>query len=250
MTKKPTAFITGGASGIGLAFAQAWIAQGGFAVLADLNTERIVDAISLLGAENARGVECNVTSRDSVDAALATVAATETRLDTVLNSAGIAHPEPSDAITDESFELMLNIHVTGSMRVARAAYPLLREGGGTIVNVASVAAVSGMPQRASYTTAKAAIGGLSRTLAVEWGGSGVRVNTVAPGYVRTPFTDQLIAEGKLNDAPIRRRTALGRFAEPEEIAAAALFLATAASSFVNGHLLVVDGGLTVDGNWY
>lgn len=248
--QRPIALVTGGASGIGYAFAQHWIANGGFAVLADLGEQPLADAVAGLGEGNARGVTCDVTKSCTVDAAVDGIVATEGRLDTVLNSAGIARPQRSAEITDKVFAAMLDIHVTGAMRVCRAAYPVLRDGGGTIVNVASVAALSGMPHRAAYTAAKAAVGGLSRTLAVEWGATGVRVNTIAPGYVRTPFTDDLIAQGKLDDAPIRARTSLGRFAEPGEIASAAYFLATPASSFVNGHLLVVDGGLTVDGNWY
>jgi NAD(P)-dependent dehydrogenase (short-subunit alcohol dehydrogenase family) len=146
---------------------------------------------------------------------------------------------------------MLNIHLTGTMRTCRAAYQLLRQsGGGTIVNLASVAALTGMPGRASYTTAKAGIAGLTRTLAVEWAPEGIRTNAVGPGYVRTALTETLVAEGKLDDAPIKARTPLGRFAEPQEIAEVIYFLSSAASSYVNGHLLMADGGMTVDGNWY
>jgi len=245
------ALITGGAAGIGLAFARHWTGLGGRVVLADLDPARLSAAVDALPEGAARGVACDVTDRAAVDAALASVDEIEGRLDAVLNSAGVARPQPSAEIDDEAFSRMLDIHVTGAMRVCRAAYPLLRrDGGGAIVNVGSVATFMGMPQRASYTAAKSAIGGLTRTLAVEWGGQGVRVNAIAPGYVRTDLTDALIAAGDLDDAPIRARTALGRFAEPEEIASAAYFLATPAASFVNGHVLVADGGLTVDGAWY
>jgi len=251
---RPVALITGGASGIGYAFARRWIADGGFAVLADLDEHRLAEAVTALGPQYSRGTICDVTDSASVDAAVAGIDGAEGRVDTVFNSAGIARPQPSDRITDEAFSLLLDIHVTGAMRVSRAAYPLLcesgMEGGGTIVNVASVATFVGMPGRASYTSAKAAIGGLTRTLAVEWGSRGVRVNAVAPGYVRTALTDALIAEGRLDAAPILSRTPLARFASPEEIAEAAHFLATRASSFVNGHTLVVDGGLTIGGDWY
>ncbi|WP_040165404.1 SDR family NAD(P)-dependent oxidoreductase [Microbacterium gorillae] len=246
----PVAFVTGGASGIGLAVVNRWIAEGGHAVIADVRVESLDEAVGALPVGTARGVVCDVTDRASVDAARASVAGTEARLDAVVNSAGIARPEPSSAITDAAFQLMLEIHVTGSMRVCRAAYPLLRASGGAIVNVASVAAIAGLPERASYTSAKSAIGGLTRTLAVEWGRTGVRVNAVAPGYVRTALTDKLIRDGDLNDEPVRSRTPLGRFAEPDEIAGAVQFLAGLASSFVNGHVLVVDGGLTIDGDWY
>lgn len=247
---RPVALITGGASGIGYAFAQQWIADGGFAVLADLDEHRLGEAAAALGQGHARGAFCDVTRQESVDAAVTGVLGEERRIDTVLNSAGIAHPEPSDRITDEAFGRLLDIHVSGAMRTCRAAYPALREAGGTIVNVASVAAFTGMPGRAGYTAAKSAICGLTRTLAVEWGAQGVRVNSVAPGYVQSALTDALIATGDLDPSGIISRTPLARFAVPEEIAAAALFLATSASSFVNGHTLVVDGGLTIEGDWY
>lgn len=247
---RPVALITGGASGIGYAFARHWIEEGGFAVLADLAAQQPAEVAAGIDRTHARGVVCDVTEPRSVDAAVADVVAKEGRIDTLFNSAGIARPQPSDQITDDMFGLLLDIHVNGTMRACRAAYPALRERNGTIVNVASVAAFAGMPGRASYTAAKAAICGLTRTLAVEWGGHGVRVNAIAPGYVRTALTDALIADGRLSDANITARTPLGRFARPEEIATAAHFLATAASSFVNGHTLVVDGGLTVQGDWY
>lgn len=246
---QPVALITGGASGIGLSFAKHWMEAGGRAVLADLGEDALARATQYLGPRS-RAAVCDVTRRSDVDAAVLSVEQIEGRLDAVLNSAGIARPQPSAEITDDMFSLMMDIHVTGSMRVCRAAYPLLCQSGGTIVNVASVAATAGMPQRASYTAAKAAIGGLTRTLAVEWGASGVRVNAIAPGYVRTALADTLIAEGKLADEKIRARTSLGRFADPEEIASAAYFLATSASSFINGQVLAVDGGLGIDGNWY
>lgn len=247
---RPVALITGGASGIGLAFARRWIADGGLAVLADLDPARLDEAVDGLEPLRSRGVVCDVTNQESVDAAVADVASAEGRIDAVFTSAGIARPQPSDRITDDAFALLLDIHVTGAMRVCRAAYPLLRERRGAIVSVASVAAFAGMPGRASYTAAKAAVGGLTRTLAVEWGPHGVRVNAIAPGYVRTALTDALVADGRLNAAPILDRTPLGRFGSPEEIAEAAHFLATPASSFVTGHTLVADGGLTVGGDWY
>ncbi|NMR32436.1 SDR family NAD(P)-dependent oxidoreductase [Crystallibacter degradans] len=248
---RPVAAITGGASGIGLSSAKRWVAGGGSVVLMDLAQDGLDKAVAELGAGAARGMRVDVTDNASVVAAFESVGRVEGRLDTVINSAGIARPSLSREVSDEDFSLMLDIHLTGTMRVCRAAYPLLKQnGGGTIVNLASVAALAGMPGRASYTTAKAGIAGLTRTLAVEWASEGIRTNAVGPGYVRTALTDTLVAEGKLDDRPIKARTPLGRFAEPEEIAEVIYFLSTSASSYVNGHLLMADGGMTVDGNWY
>lgn len=244
------AAITGGASGIGLAFAKRWVEAGGVAILLDMDKEHLRVAVEALGTD-ARGISIDVTNRVSVDDAFSDISATERRLDVLVNCAGIADPSPSHEVSDESFNRMLDIHVTGSMRCARAAYPLLvNSEAASIVNLGSVATYAGMPQRASYTAAKAGIGGLTRTLAAEWAEIGIRVNAVGPGYVRTKLTDSLVAEGKLVDGPIRARTPMGRFAEPEEIADAIHFLAGDTSTYITGHMLMADGGMSIDGSWY
>lgn len=242
--------ITGGAAGIGLAVAERWVADGGYAVLLDLSEDNIARAIALLGEENARGIRTDVTSAESVDAAFASIAEREGRLDGLMNGAGIGRPSPTAETSDADFDFLMSIHLGGVLRASRAAHPLLKASRGSIVNISSVAAKNGMPQRASYCSAKSAIEGFTRTTAVEWAPDGIRVNAVAPGYVRTALTDALIAEGKLDDAPIVARTPLARFAEPKEIAAVVVFLLSGDASYVNGHSLVVDGGLTIDGNWY
>lgn len=242
--------ITGGGNGIGLAFAERWVSEGGFAVLLDLSEENLKNAVAKLGEENARGILTDATSAESVDAAFASIAEQEGRLDGLLNGAGIGRPSPTAETSDDDFDFLMSIHLGGVLRASRAAYPLLKASGGSIVNISSVAAKMGMPKRASYCAAKTAIEGFTRTTAVEWAPDGIRVNAVAPGYVRTALTDNLIAEGKLNDKPIVARTPLARFAEPNEIAAAINFLLSPDASYVNGHSLVVDGGLTIDGNWY
>lgn len=244
------AAVTGGAAGIGLAFARRWTAEGGFVILLDLSEENIAEAVGQLGVENARGIRTDVTSAQSVDAAFASISDSEGRLDGLVNGAGIGRPSPTAETRDADFELLMSIHLGGVLRASRAAYPLLRASGGAIVNISSVAAKNGMPGRASYCAAKSAIEGFTRTTAVEWAPDGIRVNAVAPGYVRTALTDALIAEGKLNAEPIIRRTPQARFAEPDEIASAIRFLLSEDASYVNGHALVVDGGLTIDGNWY
>lgn len=246
------AAITGGASGIGYAFAERWIAQGGRVVVLDMNSDGLATSVERLGGVDvARGVLTDVTSHESVDAAFASIAAEEGRLDVGLNCAGMSNPGPTADMPDEDWIRLLDIHVNGTMRACRAAYSLMKSGGrGSIINVSSVASFMGMPKRASYCTSKAAIDGLTRSLAVEWVGDRIRVNTVAPGYVRTAFTARLIEQGKLNVDPIVARTPMARFAEPEEIAGAIAFLASDDASYVTGSTLVVDGGMTVDGNWY
>jgi NAD(P)-dependent dehydrogenase (short-subunit alcohol dehydrogenase family) len=246
------AAITGGAAGIGFSFAELWVNRGGRVVLLDLNPESLSSAVEQLGGEDvARGVVTDVTDNDSVVGAYASIAEIEGRLDLGLNCAGIARPGPSAEVTDDDWSLLINIHLSGTMRACREAYPLLKESGrGAIVNVASVASQMGMPKRASYCAAKAGIDGLTRSLAVEWAPHGIRVNAVAPGYVRTAMTATLVSQGKLDLNPIIARTPMKRLAEPSEIAEVIWFLASDGASYVTGHSLVADGGMTVDGNWY
>lgn len=249
---RPVAAVTGGAAGIGRAFAQRWVQEEGFVVVLDRDAAQLEATIADLGGpEHARGIICDVTQREAVDAAFASIAAREGGLDALVNGAGIGRPSPTAQLTDEDFTGLLDIHLNGALRAARAAYPLLvASPRAAIVNITSVSARTGMPKRASYATAKAALEGLTRVMAVEWAPEGIRVNAVAPGYVRTALTEQMIAAGKLSADPIIARTPLARFAQPEEVASVIAFLLSTDASFVTGHALVVDGGLTIDGNWY
>lgn len=242
--------VTGGASGIGFATAKLWVEQGGRVVLLDFAAEKLDEAVAALGTA-ARGVLTDVTDRAVVDAAFASIADAEGRLDALVNCAGNARPVATAEITDDQWEPLLDVHLTGALRACRAAYPLLKaSGAGSIVNISSVASVLGMPKRASYNTVKHGLVGFSKSLAVEWALDGIRVNSVGPGYTETPFNAALTAQGLLDPAPITARIPMGRWAQPEEIAAAILFLSSPAASFVTGHNLMVDGGMTVDGSWY
>lgn len=248
-TQTPTAAITGGASGIGFAVAQQWVANGGRVVLLDINEEMLEGAVAAFG-ENARGVISDVTDREAVDAAFASIREVEGRLDALVTSAGNAKPVPTAQMTDEQWEPLLDVHLTGMMRSCRAAHSLLAESKGSIVAISSVAGIQGMPRRASYNTVKHGVVGFIKSLAVEWAPDGIRVNAVAPGYTLTPFNKKLEDEGLLDTEPIRSRIPLDRWAEPQEIAAPIVFLTSPASSFITGHTLVVDGGMTIAGDWY
>ena len=250
-TNTRTFAITGGASGIGFAAAEQLVAGGDRVIVLDLRAQHIEAAVQALGgADHARGLVCDVTSFDSVTESLATIAGTESGLDGLVNAAGIGRPSPSHLVSDEDFHQLIDIHLYGTLRLCRGAFELLARSHGAIVNISSVAGRVGMPQRASYNTAKAAIEGLTRTLAVEWAPSGIRVNAVAPGYTATALTAKLIEDGLLRADRIEARTPLRRFAEPREIADPIVFLLGQGASYITGQTLVVDGGMTVDGDWY
>jgi NAD(P)-dependent dehydrogenase (short-subunit alcohol dehydrogenase family) len=134
-------------------------------------------------------------------------------------------------------------------RCARAAFPFLREhGGGAIVNIGSIGGGVGISGRVAYTASKAGIEGLTRTLALEWARWGIRVNTVAPGWTRTAMVEAGIASGKLDEHALEARIPLGRLANPSEIADVVGYLVSAQASYITGQTLVVDGGITVNGN--
>jgi NAD(P)-dependent dehydrogenase (short-subunit alcohol dehydrogenase family) len=245
-----TLAITGGASGIGLETARAWVASGGKVILLDRDLSAASRAAVELGS-NARAVEIDVTDAASVAQSFSDIRDNEAKLDGLVNAAGVSWPAPSAEISEEQFTTLIDIHLNGTQRCSQAAFHFLKHSSqASIVNLSSVASRFGMPQRAAYCAGKAGIDGLTRTLAVEWAPMKIRVNSVAPGYVRTALTNKLIEEGKLRTDRIIGRTPMGRFAEPEEISEVIMFLLSSKASYITGHRLAVDGGMTIEGDWY
>lgn len=241
------AMVSGGASGIGLAVARRLAGSGVRTVIVDRNA----DAAAAVAVEpDLIAATADVTDPASVNRVVDQVVSDHDRLDILVNCAGIVRPEPSVQVSDEDWAQMFDIHVAGTMRLCRAAYPHLAKWGGAIVNTSSVGGRVGMPGRLSYCSAKAAIEGLTRTLAVEWAKSGIRVNAVAPGYVRTPLLVDTFTEGDLDLDLLEARIPMGRMAEPEEIAAVVVMLTGPDTSYITGQTIVTDGGMTVEGDWY
>ncbi|TFD70996.1 MULTISPECIES: SDR family NAD(P)-dependent oxidoreductase [unclassified Cryobacterium] len=244
------AVVTGGRSGIGQACTDALLDQGYRVAVLDISNDTASQIDSDTQAQ-LLNLRCDVRDRQAVFEAFAAVQDQWGGCDVLINSAGIARPGPSETLLPEDWNVMVDVHLTGAMWACQAAFPALAASDrAAIVNISSVAGRMGMPHRASYNAVKAGIEGLTRSLAVEWAPHGIRCNAVAPGYVDTSFTQLLEESGQLDKAPIVSRTPLHRFAHPTEIAESILFLASSAASFVTGHTLVVDGGLTIDGAWY
>jgi 3-oxoacyl-[acyl-carrier protein] reductase len=169
------------------------------------------------------------------------------RLDALVNNAGIQRHGPLETLPFENWKAVLDVNLNGAFSCLQIAGPhMLEQGSGAIVNVASVAAMRGAAGRAAYAASKAAIVSLTRTAAVEWASRGVRVNAVAPGYVETDLIATFVAAGRLDLSPVVERTPARRLATPAEIAKAIRFLASDDASYVNGHVLSVDGGFLAD----
>lgn len=235
-----TAIITGGAEGIGWACAQTLADAGYRLALLDLDGAKAAARAEALGPGHL-GLACDVTDEAGVAATLARVAALGP-VTALVNNAGIGDANlPTLDQSGAHFRKLVEVNLTGAFLVAREAARAMTAGG-AMVNMASIAALTGLARRNGYGAAKAGIVALTRSLACEWAGQGIRVNAVAPGYVRTELVAKLIADGLLDPGTIERRCPMGRLIEPAEIAAAVAFLLSPAASAITGATLSVDAG--------
>lgn len=240
------ALVTGGARGIGLAIAEALACWGARVIVADIGGQGEAAAAGLRDAgRDAHFLACDVTGSAAVEAMLDRIQAEHGRLDILVNNAGISARMPAEHYPDDALDKMIDLNLKGVFYAMRGAARrwIMRGTQGRIVNLASFAGLVADPMSAPYAATKGAVVQLTRTCAVEWAPHGIRVNAIAPGYVRTEMTARTLDMPE-TAASVRARTPLGRPATPEEIASAALFLASQASSYVTGHILAVDGGWT------
>jgi NAD(P)-dependent dehydrogenase (short-subunit alcohol dehydrogenase family) len=235
------AVITGAAQGIGARIAEVLASEGYALGLIDQQRCNFPGAVAATG---------DVTSPDDVEAFASRVVDAFGRVDVVVNNAGIACISPAELTPLDLWRQVIDVNLTGPFLISQTfGRIMLRQGSGSIVNIASVAGLRGVADRSAYNASKHGLVGLTRTLAVEWGGRGVRVNAVCPGWVKTPMDDASQGDGAYGDSDITDHVPLGRFATPDDVAQAVAFLASSKSSFVNGATLSVDGGWYGDGSW-
>lgn len=240
-----TALITGSGQGLGLALARG-LAQAGASVVLNGRTEsKLVAAAEVLRAEGARVALAlfDVTDGAAAERAVAGVEADFGPINILINNAGIHQRAPLAEMTEAQWRAVIDTNLTSAFLVARAIAPrMIARGAGKIINIASITSEVSRPTIGNYAAAKGGLKMLTRAMAVEWAKHGIQSNAIAPGYFLTDLNTALLANVEFN-AWVCKRTPAGRWGRPEELAGAAVFLASRASDFVNGQMLVVDGGL-------
>ncbi len=242
------AIITGGAQGLGLAIAQRMAECGARIFILDLQTEKAQQVAATLPGAGHAAFHCDITNDGQRAEAVETIAQIGQHIDVLVNNAGIQYHSPAEDIEKDKWYRLFEVNLHAVLFMSQAVGRLmLRQGKGSIINLGSVASVVGMPHRAPYVTAKTAILGLTRTLAVEWAQRGVRVNAICPGYFATPLLMNYIDRGEIDERQILRRIPMGRLGPMDAVGDAAVFLASPLSDYITGHHLLIDGGWTAFG---
>ena len=243
------AVVIGGTSGIGLALVRGLAEAGADVVPISRRREQVEAAaaeVEALGRRTTR-VAADVSDRPSLEAALQQVVSELETVDILVNCAGITKRTPTLDVSDQEWTSIIDTNLTGTWRSCQVfGRHMLARGYGRIINIASLASFVGLFEVAAYTASKAAVAGLTRALAVEWGQRGVNVNAIAPGVFRTALNAALL-DGTARGREFLLRTPMQRFGRVEELSGACVFLASEGASFVNGEVLAVDGGFLASG---
>lgn len=244
--KSKRALVTGSSQGIGFALAQGMAHAGASIVLNGRDEKKLSEAAEKLQADGAAVAQLafDVTDHDAVRQAVDGFEATHGGIDILVNNAGMQHRTPLEDFPADAFERLLQTNVASVFHVGQAcARHMIDRGAGKIINIASVQTALARPGIAPYTTTKGAVGNLTKGMATDWAKYGLQCNAIAPGYFDTPLNAALVSDPDFS-AWLEKRTPAGRWGNVDELVGACIFLSSAASSFVNGHTLYVDGGIT------
>jgi len=241
------ALVTGGSSGIGRAAALAFAREGAKVVIADVLIEGSEETVQIIEKSGGQAIffKTDVSKSDEVEALIKKTAETCGRLDCAFNNAGVGGGRAATAkCTEEEWDRVIEINLKGVWLCMKyEIQQMLKQGGGAIVNTASVAGLVGFQGTPAYVASKHGVVGLTKAAALEYANSGIRINAVCPGVIRTPMIDRIVAARPQMEEVYTAMHPVGRLGEPEEIAEAVVWLCSDAASFVTGHAMVVDGGL-------
>ncbi len=240
------ALVTGSSRGIGYGIAAALAGAGAEIIINSRNPEALGAAAAKLadGGANVKALAFDVTSEDSVEDAIAHAENEIGPIDILVNNAGMQHRQPLEEWTLDKFHQVMDTNLTSAFLVSRAVVRgMIARKSGKIINICSILSTFARQSVAPYSASKAAIANLTRGMAVDWARHGVNVNGIAPGYIATELNEALLQNVEFS-AWVEKRTPMGRWGDPAELGGAAVFLCSDASTFVNGHILYVDGGFT------
>ncbi|KAB2638934.1 MAG: SDR family oxidoreductase [Verrucomicrobia bacterium] len=240
------ALVTGSTQGIGLAIARGLAESGASVILNGRSSEKLSAAHRELSAEGhtVESLAFDVTNPNSIKAALASLTESGKHIDILINNAGIQRRAPLLEMTLADWQAVIDTNLTSAFLVSQAVAPsMIERKSGKIVNVCSLMSELARPTIANYSAAKGGLKMLTRSMCAEWAKNNIQINGLAPGYIETEMTKSLVQDEKF-DSWIRGRTPSGRWGCVEDLVGATIFLSSPASNYVNGHLLVVDGGLS------
>ncbi|NRB03887.1 MAG: glucose 1-dehydrogenase [Rhodobacteraceae bacterium] len=237
-----SALVTGSSQGIGLALARGMKEAGAKIILNGRDEAKLAEVAKALDADHV--IACDVTDHEAVRAAVDAFEHSSGPIDILVNNAGMQHRTPLEDFPPDRFEALLQTNIASVFHVGQAvARHMIGRGEGKIINIASVQTALARPGIAPYTMTKGAVGNLTKGMATDWAKHGLQCNAIAPGYFDTPLNAALVSDPEFS-AWLEKRTPAGRWGRVEELVGACVFLASPASSFVNGHTLYVDGGIT------
>jgi len=243
--KERIAIITGGASGIGFAIAKIFVQSGIKVILIGRDNVRLKLACETLGVLS-DFVRCDLTQLDKLPSVVESIKKSQGRIDILINNAGMHLKKPIDDVTDYEYQKVILTNQTAMFSLTREVVNVMAEQRtGVILNISSMASLYGLPNVIAYTASKSAIEGMTRAMAVELAKYGIRVNCIAPGFIKTNMSTLALDKDPERKKKVLSRTPLGRLGKPEEVANAALFLVSESASYITGVILPVDGGNSI-----